>query len=193
MARTKEYDRDEVLDAATQTFWTKGFKGTSVSDLVSATGLGKRSMYQEFGSKEGLFLECIDNYVQRLNNEVNKIMNRKPLGLQNIEAFFRNRIDYASSHECCGCMMVNSAIEKELLEEEAFNQVQKNMAHHEDVFYQCLATAQANGELDPEKDCHILASYLYTFATGIMVRSKTNPSKESLEAQVEIALSTIKG
>lgn len=193
MARIKEYDRDEVLDAATQTFWTKGFKGTSVSDLVSATGLGKRSMYQEFGSKEGLFLECIDNYVQRLNSEVNKIMNRKPLGLQNIEAFFRNRIDYASSHECSGCMMVNSAIEKELLEEEAFNQVQKNLSNHEEIFYKCLVAAQTSGELDSEKNCRDLAAYLFTFANGMMVRSKTSPNKESLEAQVEIALSIIKG
>ena len=192
MARTKEYDRDEVLDAATQVFWVKGFKGTSVSDLVAATGLGKRSMYQEFGSKDGLFRECIDNYALRTNKEINVILTKQPLGLQNIEAFFRNRIDYASSHECRGCMIVNSTIEKELIEEEAFGQVQKYLSRHEEVFYQCLAAAQANGEIDPEKDCRALSGYLSTFVAGMMVMSKTNSNKESLEVLVELALSTIK-
>ena len=192
MTRTKEYDRDEVLDVATQVFWVKGFKGTSISDLVAATGLGKRSMYQEFGSKDGLFRECIDNFALRTNKELNVILTKQPLGFQNIEAFFRNRIDYASSHECRGCMIVNSAIEKELIEEKAFGQVQKYISRHEEVFYQCLAAAQANGEIDQENDCRALAGYLSTFVAGMMVKSKANPNKESLEAQVELALSTIK-
>jgi TetR/AcrR family transcriptional repressor of nem operon len=192
MARSKEYNRDDVLDAATKEFWAKGFKGTSVSDLVSATGLGKRSMYQEFGSKEGLFQECIDNYVVKLNNEVNVILNQQPRGLSNIEGFFRNRIDYATSPECAGCMMVNSAIEKELLEEEAFKQVEKNLARHEEVFYQCLKAAQENGEISKDKDCRTLAGFLFTFATGMMVKSKTHPSRETLEAQVDAALSIVK-
>ena len=192
MARTKEYDRDEVLDAATQIFWVKGFKGTSISDLVSATGLGKRSMYQEFGSKEGLFRECIDNYYLKTFKESKAVLVKHPLGLQNIEAFFRLAIDHASSSESPGCMMVNSAIEKELLEEEAFIQVKKNLSRIEELFYQCLAAAQTNGEIAPEKDCRTLAGFLFTFSNGLMVRSKASPSKESLEALVGMALSTIK-
>jgi TetR/AcrR family transcriptional repressor of nem operon len=192
MTRTKEYDRDEVLDAATQVFWDKGFKGTSVSDLVTATGLGKRSMYQEFGSKDSLFRECIDNYALRTNREINVILTQQPLGLQNIEAFFHNRIDYASSNECRGCMIVNSTIEKKLIKEEAFGQVQKYLSHYEEVFFQCLKAAQANGEIDPENDCRALSGYLSTFVAGMMVKSKTNPNKESLEELVELVLSTIK-
>jgi TetR/AcrR family transcriptional repressor of nem operon len=192
MARTKEYDRNEVLDTATKVFLTKGFKGTSISDLVSATGLGKRSMYQEFGSKEGLFRECIDNYALKMNSEPDRILNQQPLGLQNIEDYFHMGIDYASSSECPGCMMVNSAIEKELLDDEAFIQVQKHMAQVEESLCQCLTAAQAIGEIAPEKDCRTLAAFLFTFANGMMVRSKISPNKESLAAQVEMALSSIK-
>lgn len=192
MARSKEYDRDDVLDAATQTFWAKGFKGTSVSDLVAATGLGKRSMYQEFGSKEGLFRECINNYVLNLNKEANSILNRQPLGLRNIEEFFHNRIDYASSCDCNGCMVVNTAIEKEVIDEEAFDLVQKYLSRHEDAFKQCLEAAQAIGEIPTGKDCKALAGYLLTFATGMMVMSKTGPSRKTLEARVEAALSVVK-
>lgn len=192
MARTKEYDRSEVLDAATRVFWAKGFKGTSVGDLVTATGLGKRSMYQEFDSKESLFRECIDNYVLRLNKEASTILNHHPLGMKNIVAFFRNRINYASSCDCCGCLVVNTAIEKELIDEAAFEQIKKYLSRHEESFLRCLEAAQANGEIAAGKNCRVLASYLLTFSTGMMAMSKTGPSREALEDLVEVALSSIK-
>jgi len=44
MARKKEYDKEKVLDLATQLFWEKGFKATSIGDIVKATGLNKYSM-----------------------------------------------------------------------------------------------------------------------------------------------------
>ena len=192
MARNKEYSREDVLDVATRVFWVKGFKGTSVSDLVTATGLNKHSMYQEFGSKEGLFRECVDNYVLRVNSEGSSLLVRQPLGLQNIEAFFRMHIDRASTSESPGCLLVNSAIEKELLEEEAFIQVKNNLAGLEERFHQCLAAAQTDGEIAREKDCRTLAAFLLTFANGVMVQSKTGRTRETLESMVGVALSTLK-
>ena len=38
MSRPIEYDRDEVLYAATGTFWEQGFRSTSMNDLVASTG-----------------------------------------------------------------------------------------------------------------------------------------------------------
>jgi TetR/AcrR family transcriptional repressor of nem operon len=191
MARNKEYKREDVLDAATRVFWVKGFKGTSMSDLVTATGLNKHSMYQEFESKEGLFRECIDNYVLRMNSEGSRILAKQPLGIQNIVAFFRRVIDHASCSESPGCLLVNSAIEKELIEEEAFIQVKKNLARVEEHFYQCLVVAQTNGEIGQEKDCRTLAAFLFTFVSGITVQSKTGRSRETFEAIVDVALSTL--
>ncbi len=192
MARNKEYDRDKVLDAATRVFWEKGYTGTSVNALVLATGLGKRSMYQEFGNKENLFRECIQNFILNLNKEANSILTRPPLGLENIEAFFTNRINYASSHDCKGCMVINAAIEKELVPPDAFHMIQKALAGHEEAFHQCLEAAREKGEIPPGKDCGTLAGYLMTFSAGMMVMCKTEPEKAALAASVEVALTVVK-
>lgn len=192
MGRSKEYDREKVLDAATKLFWETGFTGTSMNALVEATGLGKRSMYQEFGNKENLFRECIQNYIWNLNKEANTILTRKPLGLENIKAFFANRIEYVTSSDCKGCMVINAAIEKELIDPEAFLIVQNALTGHEKNFYLCLKAAQDRGEIPTNKDCKALAGYLMTFSAGIMTMSKTGPTKATLVANVEVALSTIK-
>ncbi len=45
-----------MIAAATQVFLTTGFQGTSIDDLVTATGVHRGSLYQAFGSKLGIFL-----------------------------------------------------------------------------------------------------------------------------------------
>jgi AcrR family transcriptional regulator len=62
MARLREFDEDEVLDKALLLFWERGYEGTSLNDLLQSTGLTKSSLYQAFGSKEGLFERVVQRY-----------------------------------------------------------------------------------------------------------------------------------
>ncbi len=55
MARPREFDEAEVLATAQQLFATNGYHGTSIDDLVQATGLLRGSLYKAFGSKRNLF------------------------------------------------------------------------------------------------------------------------------------------
>ena len=41
--RPPEFDRDAVLTAAVEAFWTGGFKETTVADLEAATGVSRPS------------------------------------------------------------------------------------------------------------------------------------------------------
>ena len=60
MARPVEYNREEVVEKAMQTFWKKGYHATSMADLVEATGLNPGSIYAAFKSKENFFITTID-------------------------------------------------------------------------------------------------------------------------------------
>lgn len=65
MARPREFDETAVLDSALGVFWTKGYDGTSIDDLVAATGLGRASLYGAFGDKEKLFARVADHYLAK--------------------------------------------------------------------------------------------------------------------------------
>ena len=191
MPRYKEYRREGVLDASTQMFWEKGYRATSMNDLVEATGLNKHSMYKEFGNKDGLFFASLEHYANEATKDIASILTKKPLGFHNIESFFRNKIDSASSSKFMSCLLINTAIEKEVLSDEINDRTRKYLSLQEEAFYNCLVAAQRNGEIPENKDIEVLAKYLMCFLEGINVMGKTGPTKKSLELLVEQVLSTI--
>jgi TetR/AcrR family transcriptional repressor of nem operon len=48
-------DVPQVLDRATDLFWSRGYEATSVQDLVDALGVNRASLYATFGDKGQLF------------------------------------------------------------------------------------------------------------------------------------------
>ena len=160
--------------------------------FFEVTGVHRRSLYGEFKGKDGLFLECIDNYLNETGKNLVAILQRKPQGISNIEEFFRNRIEYASTANCKGCFIVNTAIEKELVDEHIMKRVVDAIQLTEIEFLKCLRTSKEIGEIKKDKDCNMLAKYLLCFLQGLMVLGKTHPPKKSLEKVLKAVIATIK-
>ncbi|MEK5477979.1 TetR/AcrR family transcriptional regulator [Paenibacillus sp. FSL R5-0407] len=57
-----EQTKKRVVEAARILFAQKGYKATSIEDIVAATGSSKGNLYYHFKSKEGLFLYLIDEW-----------------------------------------------------------------------------------------------------------------------------------
>src|SRR3978361_2482525 len=70
IGRPREFDRDAALEAAMRLFWRKGFAAASMNDLCDAMGIRSPSLYAAFGSKEALYLEAVEHYVQTIGPPV---------------------------------------------------------------------------------------------------------------------------
>lgn len=57
-----EQTRKRIVDAARMLFAQKGYKATSIEDIIAATGTSKGNLYYHFKSKEGLFLYLLDEW-----------------------------------------------------------------------------------------------------------------------------------
>lgn len=55
MGRPREFDEARVIRKSKELFASQGYHGTSLDDLVKATGLLRGSIYKAFGSKRNLF------------------------------------------------------------------------------------------------------------------------------------------
>ena len=58
----KSFDEAEVLDKAMHVFWEKGYASTSITDLTTATGIQRGSLYNAFSGKQELFVRSLLKY-----------------------------------------------------------------------------------------------------------------------------------
>ncbi|MGQ9475664.1 MAG: TetR family transcriptional regulator [Actinomycetota bacterium] len=68
--------RKKIIANAARLFSAKGYHGTTVDDIVQATGIAKGTFYLYFESKEELLVEVIKNLIdetmQRIDNRLDK-------------------------------------------------------------------------------------------------------------------------
>lgn len=66
----REARREKILDAARGVFLEYGYAGASMTDVVEASGVSRATVYQYFGSKEGLMSALIEHTTRRLTLEL---------------------------------------------------------------------------------------------------------------------------
>src|ERR1700753_330231 len=60
--RPRAYDPQVAIARAAEVFWKAGYAGTSLDDLVAATGMNRPSLYAAFGDKRDLYLKTLAYY-----------------------------------------------------------------------------------------------------------------------------------
>ena len=65
--------RDNILKAATKVFARYGYEGGSVEKISKAAKSFDRMIYYYFGSKEGLFIEVLEETCRRMNDAESKL------------------------------------------------------------------------------------------------------------------------
>lgn len=63
MGRPRAFDTGRAVESAAALFATHGYEGTSVDDLVTATGVHRGSLYKVFGSKRSLHLTVLRHHL----------------------------------------------------------------------------------------------------------------------------------
>jgi len=169
MPRQPQYDRQTVLDAATELFWKRGYTATSLEDVLTATGFNRHSLYREFGGKDGLFREALQNYRKRYRESIGTPL-QTDLGLEAIRALFKRRLP--ADLDGRGCFATNTLAEREQVCPEAcalaagfVDELRSGLGH-------AVRAAQANGEVRADRDPDALADYVVTTLQGLGVMSR---------------------
>ena len=105
--RPRSFDETGALEKATQVFWSKGYDGVTIEDLVAGMGVGKPSLYAIFGDKRTIFLRVLKAYAERKGAAAAKAL-LSPQGLRDsIAGFLRYAVESATEKGSArGCLMV---------------------------------------------------------------------------------------
>jgi len=193
MARPRQFDPDEVLDRSMHEFWERGYRDTSVDDLVRVTGVRPGSLYNAFpGGKRGLFLETLHRYSNLVVPEKLGALERPGAGLPELRAYFDGLVrDLSRPEGRMGCLMVNSAVELAAEDSEVGELVRGHMARLERNAERALRNAKRRGEIAAPVNPRAKATQLMATGMGLMVVGKTDPGRKVLETIVDGAFADI--
>lgn len=189
MARPREFDVDTALERAMNTFWSKGFKATSLDQLCAATGLGRSSLYAAFGSKRSLYFSALERYERLAAGWITAELGA-PLPMREAVARFLRKIidDIVTGRDRRGCLIGNCAAELSRQDRKVAGRVRRSMELMESTFRGELARAQERGEIAAHADVGALARFLMSSIHGLRLVGKANPDRAMLEDIVAVML-----
>jgi TetR/AcrR family transcriptional regulator, copper-responsive repressor len=128
--RPRKFDKDAVLGLIVKIFWEKGYAGTSLEDLSTATALSRPSLYAAYGNKLSMYLMALEVFGQRMATEAVGALDTGPdlrAGLQN---FYDAALDIYLGKEAemaQGCLVFTTAVTEARNEPEIKRMVQAQL------------------------------------------------------------------
>lgn len=179
MPRSEEFNREHAVRQAMNVFWEKGYNGTSMQDLVDATGLNRSSIYNSFGSKHELYKTTLEFYQKESGGLFHKaLLNAKnPLGAIRLvfESFLPEILSEGGDR---GCYAMNCKSELGNQEGDIRKWLLANQENTLNIFSGLIKEGQEQGVINTKEDSKTYAYYIFNAfqgfrMTGILIKDRT--------------------
>ena len=105
--RPRSFDETEALERATQVYWSKGYDGVTIDDLVAGMGVGRPSLYAVFGDKRTLFLRVLKDYAEKKGALAAKALLSPQTLRDSLAGFLKHAVETATERgRARGCLLV---------------------------------------------------------------------------------------
>src|SRR6478672_7820414 len=94
--RPRSFDEDDAVEKATHVFWSKGYDGVTIDDLVEGMGVGRPTLYAVFGDKRAIFLRAMKAYAERKGALAAKALLSPQTLRDSIAGFLRYAVESAT-------------------------------------------------------------------------------------------------
>src|SRR5579863_8337937 len=184
--RPRGFDEMDALEKATQVFWSKGYDGATIDDLVAGMGVGRPSLYSVFGDKRTLFLRALKAYAERKGTLAAAALHW-PLTLRDsVRAFMRNAVETATEEGSApGCLLMCVA---PLVDDAEVQQFLKTTADGAvELVERRFCDAISAEEIPPDFPVAARASQVVDLVRGLTMRARMGTSRETLLKDAEEA------
>jgi len=192
MARTKDFDEDEVLKKAMYLFWDKGYNGTSMQDLVDGLGISRSSLYDTYSDKHTLYIKALQHYKSTAGAGMSAIIENSSPAKETIRRLlyhFVNELTKDPEHK--GCFLVNSAVELASHDPEINQMLCESDRQTEALLRETIEKGQKTGEITNNQDAASIAGFIFNNIKGMRVTARSGVDKKTFDGIVAMTLSVL--
>ncbi|MBW4021877.1 MAG: TetR/AcrR family transcriptional regulator [Proteobacteria bacterium] len=185
--RPRSFDERQALQKATEVFWSKGYDGATIDDLVASMGVGRPSLYSVFGDKRTIFLRVLKDYADANGALVAKSLFSPRTLHDSLVSFLRHIVENATEGGLArGCLLQCIA---PLVDDAEVQQFLKNAADGAlALLERRFRDGISAGEIPPDFPVAVRASQTLDLARGLTMRAKMGvPPKMLLKDAEEAA------
>ena len=177
-----EQTRREIVRKSAPLFNQKGYEGTSLSDLMEATGLQKGGIYRHFSGKEELATEAFDySWGKAVSGRLEGVA-EVPDRVNRLKKMIENFVQLRAGLVPGGCPLMNTAVEADdgnaALRARAKKALQNWTVRLSKIATEGIEKQQIDHHIDPLKLSQLIIGSL----EGALLISRLQNSDEPLRA-----------
>jgi AcrR family transcriptional regulator len=189
--RHRIFDKDVALEQAMEVFWANGFSGTTLSDLTTAMGINKPSLYAAFGNKEELYKSTLERYVQKhgAHHAEHLDSGNKSLS-ERIQCYLTSIAQTITDPKLPGgCFICMSTTElgSTCIPEEAVQTILKINEVTKSSLTAFFTSEIAAGNVSSERSPAVMANYILSLQFGLAVMAQNGAKLAELNEIIELS------
>lgn len=190
--RPIEFSRSELIKTVTELFWSHGYHDLSLNQIAKKMGLNRSSLYNSFKTKEALFLECLEYYIE---NSPMALLGAHKEGQSVTDALYRIIDDIcrlrSQDKENKGCLVVNIFSEMAGDSTELGQVLIKKNKKKIEYMILLMNRAIQQKELPADADPDVIAKTILFFLNGLNLHAKTGATFNELQLVAHFFLKNI--
>jgi TetR/AcrR family transcriptional repressor of nem operon len=176
-----ELTKERIIEAAAPVFNRNGFIGTSLSDLMEATGLQKGGIYRHFKSKEELAAAAFDN-AWRVARKIRWLEVDKTVGsVSQLQKFVANFVERRTGLVQGGCPLLNTAIDSDDGNPVLRDHVRKALRQWIKGIRHIVTAGIQKHEIRQDVDPQAVATLIISALEGAIMMTRLQESVQPLE------------
>lgn len=190
MARPRTFEPKDVLDAARDLFWSRGYEGVSLDDITQATGVNKPSLFAAFGDKAKLFDAVLDRYHEMLLAHARNSLGGDGPARAAVRGWLMGFVPGCSGAEGRrGCFSANAGVAPP--NDGVADRIAAYNKALESLLRKALERGRKSGEFGAAFDVRGAARALLAAQMGLMVLARQQPTPADTKAAIERVLTIL--
>lgn len=190
--RPSTFERSIALREAMKLFWERGYEGTSFDALIDAMCISASSFYNSFGSKEEIYREATDAFLEASGKWFLSILGDETLETRTAfeRLLFATAVEFTRDDLPAGCMISLAGTHVSPCLKSVREMMIEHRAVSERALVERLRKGIVAGDVSADVDVAALAAYFSVLLRGLAVQARDGASRERLVAIGRLAMRT---